>query len=109
MFRVIVEYQQLCKKIFLQSFFLIFYNLSLNRLTTNKPGVNQGRKFYKCDTCKFFEWEDNNAVSGGGGSFGGSSSGFNSKKSNNNNNDNSASKKRKCGVCGMEGKEKIAF
>ncbi len=27
-----------------------------NLLTTRKPGPNQGRKFYKCHECNFFEW-----------------------------------------------------
>lgn len=34
-------------------------------LTVRKDGVNQGRKFFKCDDpngCKFFEWEDNQGL-----------------------------------------------
>ena len=29
-------------------------------LVTQKPGINQGRKFLKCATssCDYFEWED---------------------------------------------------
>ena len=59
-FNVNVAYQQFCKLINIYQNILnpeIFHL----RLTTNKPGVNQGRKFYKCNnnnTCKLFEWED---------------------------------------------------
>lgn len=74
-------------------------------MTTNKPGVNQGRKFYKCkeSVCKFFKWEDE--LNGSGASTTSYQSHGTSGIGTSISDESTASKKRKCGVCGNEGKK----
>ncbi|RNA12480.1 DNA topoisomerase 3-alpha isoform X1 [Brachionus plicatilis] len=72
-------------------------------LTVNKPGPNQGRKFFKCAqfSCDFFEWEDMP-------DSGSSPKDFSKRKSPKSHQKKNKSlsnepKRRKCGNCGQEG------
>jgi DNA topoisomerase-3 len=115
-----VEQLRICK--YFDFYFVKFLKITfllICRLTVQKAGPNQGRKFYKCSTCNFFEWEDAAADGGGGSSnndFSNQNSGFNNNNNNKSKNNNFGNKstnkgsksgdtpkKRKCGICGQEG------
>ncbi|KAF6035492.1 TOP3A [Bugula neritina] len=55
-------------------------NMPANRLTVQKDGPNKGREFYACSkprdqSCRFFQWADQETNSGGGANRGGGTRG----------------------------------
>ncbi|XP_017884787.1 DNA topoisomerase 3-alpha [Ceratina calcarata] len=82
-------------------------NIAAVRRVVRKDGPNQGRPFYGCsksieESCKFFQWDDENAEN----TFNNSFSNQNKRKRGENRSKNPQTKSRtarKCGICKMEG------
>ncbi|XP_031833068.1 topoisomerase 3-alpha isoform X2 [Nomia melanderi] len=77
--------------------------------TVQKEGPNKGRPFYSCpkpmnESCKFFQWADEN-VENHNESFGNRSNNRSRNKGSNNvqRKPRATGGKRKCGLCGVEG------
>lgn len=77
------------------------------RRIVQKDGPNKGRPFYSCpksinESCKFFQWADEN----GGNTYnvsGGQNKGTFREEKNLSKRRHIATGKRKCGICGTEG------